>query len=364
MYDRRVLADLLLSYSAPTMGNGGSILPWDNWIYHVDSKKHEVNTLHASAVALQDSINSKALHYNALLDQVKQLLSGNAALVIIIKCLQFNDVQLKDFDAKLKLLPDPPKGSVPAKFGSFLAEVTGSILVLKAVVNVGKLLKNAAFEVGEGGGEAIGEVGLEGLAETGVELGVEAGVEAGVGGALAETGVGIIAAVGLDVIFGAINGAKEAHELDDQIGKLNAAVEKLRSADTDLNDKLSKLQGVAVDEEKRFHGIVNDLQKVIPYKNADSWLQLATDLAALPLFLAAQTQALRYYGLLSQLRVVYIGAKERSPKADKETIISVVLFRAKAEVTHEELEKLWDILARYSTGMQGLSTIVDGAKCC
>ena len=330
------------------MGNGGSILPWDNWIYHVDSKKHEVNDLHASAVALQNSINAKALHYNTLLDQVKQLLSGNSALVIIIKCLQFTDVQLKDFDAQLKLFPDPPKGSVPAKFGSFLAEVTGSILVLKAVVNVGKLLKNAAFEVGEGGGEAIGEVGLEGLAETGVELGVEAGVEGG----LAETGVGIIAAVGLDVIFGAINGAKEAHELDDQIGKLNSAVEKLRSADADLNDKLSKLQGVAVDEEKRFHGIVNDLQKVIPYKNAGSWLQLATDLAALPQFLAAQTQALRYYGLLSQLRVTYLGAKERAPKADKDTIISAVLLRAKAEVTHEELEELWNILARYSTGMQ------------
>jgi hypothetical protein len=140
LYDRCVLADLVLSYSAPTMGNRGSILPWDNWIYHVDSKKHEVNTLHASAVALQDSINAQALHYNTLLDQVKQLLSGNSALVIIVKCLRFDDVQLKNFDAHLELFPDPPKGSVSAKFASFLTEVTGSILVLKAVVNL-KALK-------------------------------------------------------------------------------------------------------------------------------------------------------------------------------------------------------------------------------
>jgi hypothetical protein len=196
---------------------------------------------------------------------------------------------------------------------------------------------------------------LEGLAETGLELGVEAGVEAGVGGALAETGVGIIAAVGLDAIFGAINGAKETHELDDQIAKLNSAVEKLRTADANLTTKLSQLQGVAVNEEKRFHGIVSDLQKVIPYKNAGGWLQLAIDLAALPQFLAAQMEVLRYYGLLSQLRIVYLGAKERSPEADKDAIISAVLLRAKAEVTYDQLAELWDILARYSTGMQGLS---------
>lgn len=50
------------------------------------------------------------------------------------------------------------------------------------------------------------EVGLEAGVEAGVEIGAEVGAEA----ALAETGIGIIAAVGLDVIFGAINGAKEA----------------------------------------------------------------------------------------------------------------------------------------------------------
>ena len=105
-------------------------------------------------------------------------------------------MQLKDLNAKLQLLPDPPKGCVPAKFAGFLSEVTGGILVLKAVVNLGKLAKSAIFDGAEAGGEAAGEVGLEGLAETGLEVGLKAGVEAGVGGTLAETGVGIIAAVG------------------------------------------------------------------------------------------------------------------------------------------------------------------------
>ena len=91
------------------MGNRGSILPWDNWIYHVDSKKQEVNTLHAQAVVLQDSINAQAQHYNTLLDQVKQLLSGNSALVIIIKGLRFDDVQLKNFDATFSHLKTRPR---------------------------------------------------------------------------------------------------------------------------------------------------------------------------------------------------------------------------------------------------------------
>ena len=52
-------------------------------------------------------------------------------------------------------------------------------------------------------------------------------------------GTQILELRGLDVIFGAINGAKEGHELDDQIGKLNSAVEKLHTADADLTAKLS-----------------------------------------------------------------------------------------------------------------------------
>ena len=337
------------------MGNGGSILPWDDWFYHVNAKKSEVNTLHGQAVALQDSIKAEVVHYNDFLGQVQQLFSGNSALVIITKALQFDDARLKDFEVQLQLLPDPPKGVIAAKFGSFLAEITGSVLVLKAVVNLATLAKNAAFA----GTETSGEVGIEGLAETGTELGVEAGVEAGVEvgveAGLADTGVGIIAAVGLDAVFGAINGAKEAQELDDQISKLNTAVGQLNVAKQKLDAQFSKLQTVATQEQQRFKGVVNDLQRVIPYKSADAWQQLPADLTALPKYLAAQMEALRYYGLLSQLRLTYLKALERSSKVDKEAIITAVLLGAKAEVTHDQLEDLWAILEKFSTGMKALS---------
>lgn len=354
------------------MGNSGSILPWDNWIFHVDTLKKKANSLHDEATTLQDSIRAQILHYNTLSDQAKQLFSANAALVIIARAIKFSDLQLQDFEAQLQTMPEPPAGCVPAKFGAFLSEITGSILVLKAVVNIGKIAKTAIFQGAEVGGETAAELGVESLAEAGVEVGIEAGVEAGVEAgieagieagvevgaeaALADTGVGIIAAVGLDIIFGAINGAKERDQLQGQIDKLNDALSKLKGFQNDLHDKSNTLNGVVLGEEARFKGIVSALQNVIPNDSAGSWQQLAVDVTAIAHYLDAQTAALTFYGLLSQLRITYLRAKERAPTASKEAIISAVLISAKADVTHEKLEQLWNILQEYSDGMRDVSS--------
>ncbi|GKU23108.1 hypothetical protein FLAG1_08811 [Fusarium langsethiae] len=343
------------------MGNSGSILPWDDWIYHVDDLKNEANGLHDQAISLQDSIRAQVLQYNSVLDQTKQLLAGNAALVIIARAIKFSDEQLKDFEAQLDTMPDPPEGSVPAKFGSLLSELTGSALVLKAIVNLGKLAKTAIFKgAGEVGGEAGAELGVEGLAEAGAELGVEAGVEVGaeVGAeaVLADTGIGIIAAVGLDVIFGAINGAKERDQLQGQIDKLNDALMTLQGYQRDLNNKANQLHGVVIDEENRFKGIVSTLQSVIPNPSAQTWTAIPVDSTVIDQYLDAQTAALTFYGLLSQLRITYLRAKERSPTASKDAIISAVLIKAQEDITYSDLEKLWDILVKYSDSMQDISS--------
>src|SRR4051794_12151486 len=98
------------------MGNSGSILPWNDWIFHVDDLKAEVQRLHSQAVSAQDNIRNQARVYNGVLNQAKELLAGNAALVIIARAIKFDDLQMRDFEAQLQALPDPPKGSVPAKF--------------------------------------------------------------------------------------------------------------------------------------------------------------------------------------------------------------------------------------------------------
>ncbi|KAJ4310224.1 hypothetical protein N0V94_008550 [Neodidymelliopsis sp. IMI 364377] len=350
------------------MGNSGSILPWDDWIYHVGDLKNEANDLHNQATSLQDDIRARIIQYNTLLDQAKQLLSANAALVIIARAITFSDLQLKDFETELQTMPDPPEGCVPAKFGAFLSEITGSVLVLKSVVNLAKIAKASWFSGGaEAGGEASAELGVEGLAETGVELGVETGVEAGVEAgveigveagaeaALAETGIGIIAAVGLDVIFGAINGAQERDQLQSQIDKLNEALGKLRVFQTNLNNKFGKLNGTIIEEETRFKGIVKALHDIIPSNSSGAWESLPIDSSVVSQYLDAQVAALTFYGLLSQLRITYLRAKERAPTASKEAIISAVLMSAKADVSHEQLEGLWDILQQYSDGMKDVT---------
>ena len=340
------------------MGNSssGSILPWDDWFYHVDDLKAEVSKLHDQAVSAQDSIRAQVPQYNSIANQTKQLMAANAALVIIARAVKFDDLQLKDFEAQLEALPDPPKGSIPAEFGAFLSEITGSFYILKAIANLGSLAKDALFTSTEVAGEAGGELAIEGLAETGTELGVEAAVEGtvevGAEAALADTGIGIIAAVGLDAVFGAINGAQERDQLQEQINKLNDALNTLNKFQSDLTGKFDKLNGVIISEEGRFKGIATALQAIIPYMGAQNWQDLPSDRNAIGQYIAAQSQALKYYGLMSQLRITYLKAKERAPTASREAIISVVLMSAKADVTHEELEGLWDILAQYSEGMK------------
>jgi hypothetical protein len=338
------------------MGNSGSILPWNDWIYHVSDLQDQVQRLHSQAVSAQDSIRAQVPQYNTLLDQSKQLLTANAALVIIARAIKFDDLQLKDFETQLQALPEPPAGCVPAQFGSFLSEMTGSFLVLKAVVNLGKLAKTALFPasstagggaIADAGVEAGAELGMEGLAEGGTELGVEAGVEVGAEAALAETGIGIIAAV-------AINGAKQRDELNDQISKLNTAINQLDDFQTKLRNKFDSLNAPIVTEENRFRGVVIALQAIMPYQLAQDWQGLPVDEKAIGQYLAAQMAALRYYGLMSQLRITYLKAKERAPTASKEAIISAVLVRAKADVTHGDLEKLWDVLQKYSNGMKAV----------
>lgn len=369
------------------MGNSssGSILPWDDWLYHTGKLRAEVQDLHNQAISAQNDIQTKVPQYNTRLNLTKELMSGNAALVIIARAMKFTDLELKNFEVEVEALPDPPKGCIPAKWGMFLSQIGGCFLILKAVVNIGKLVKKGFFkenketngeingegdetggdegpieeggEAGEEGGEA-GEVGgeeaAEGLAESSAELGVEAGVEVGAGAALAETGIGIIAAVGIDAIFGAINGAKEADELKKQIDKFTQAVYTLKKFLHDLDEKFVQLDRVILQEEKRYIGIESSMQAVIPYRGAQLWPQLRLGSLALPTCIAAQSSALRHFGLLATLRVTYIRCIERNPLMTRDQIISVVEKTAKTNVTRQDIEDLWVILEEYSVGMKNL----------
>jgi hypothetical protein len=230
-----------------------SLLPWDDWIYHLPYKRDEVNNLHTQAVTLQNQVQSQIDVFNGNLQLYQSLVAGNAALVIVANIIQMKDLEYKDFTTQVAQVESPPVGFVPVSIASLIDELAGGVAVLKAVWQIGKLGKQFFSSGSEEGGEALGESAVEDLAESGAEAGIEATAEEGaeitaetVGegvaegaaeaviegaslGVLGETGIGIFAAVGIDLIFGAINGAKENSELEKQISSLNSAIKKCQS---------------------------------------------------------------------------------------------------------------------------------------
>ena len=68
--------------------------------------------------------------------------------------------------------------------------------------------------------DASNAASVASLEDTGEEV-TEAVVEDATSAALASTGIGIFLAVGLDAIFGAINGAKEVEQLNKIISQLD-----------------------------------------------------------------------------------------------------------------------------------------------
>ena len=141
--------------------------------------------------------------------------------------------------------------------------------------------------------------------------------------------------------------------MDEAIAKLKDAVNKLNKASNDLKVKEDKIKKAITMEEDRFKGLVTGLEKFIPGKVEDV-SKVPSDTIHLPKFLAVQYTALKYYGLLANLRVTFMRAVQRSPNVTREAIINAVLLSAKADVTHQELEGIYDVLVKYSEGLKNL----------
>ncbi len=76
-------------------------------------------------------------------------------------------------------------------------------------------------------------------------------------------------------------------------------------------------------------------------------------IASLDKCLATQQAAIAKFGLLSQLRNVYVNALKNHRHPTKASCINVVLFSALQWVTEAILDSIWDdVLAKYSTLMK------------
>lgn len=349
-----------------------SLLPWDNWIYHLSDKRAEVNSLHTRAVNLQDQIQSQVLIFNGHLKDYKSLIAANSALVIIANAIQMDDLKWKDFQVQLRAIPNPPQGSIPLQVGQTIAEMVGGALILRGIYQVGKIAKDfirsgeraeQAANVGQDAAIELQEVGVEaGInagAENGAELGAEevgdavgeeaaeAAIEGASLDALASTGIAIFAAVGIDVVFGAIDGAKERDQLNGAIDRLKSALNKCQIYYNTITSKMARIDGGIVNEEKRFQGIIGDLAAIAQHQPNFKYDYPPT-VANAAQFLAAQHAALAQYGTYMRFRQSWDLAVSRNPNVTKAEFINNFLMFAPPDVTETTLNSYWNVLAKYS----------------
>jgi hypothetical protein len=349
------------------------LLPFDDWIYNLPYKRDEVNREHQDVVNTQNTVQSRVLLFNTQLDQYKLLLTNNAVLIYIDKTVRLQDLQLKDFTTQIDALPPPVNGDVVLNGFSAATELIGGILVLKFVVNLGKIAKDALWPATEGA-ENVGQEVIEDMSEDALDAGIvdstEAAsteslesvgeavtdevVESATSAALASTGIGIFLAVGIDAIFGAINGAKEADQLDKILSDLDDKMKIVNGFLNTVNTKSADLTQKSVDQITLFKNVATGMKDLLPPGQAPTFdfsFPATTD--SLAKCLAAQQAALTQFSLLSQLRTTYVNALNNHRNPTKAAIIGAVLLSSPDWVTEDILNAIWDnVLAKYSTLMK------------
>ena len=362
------------------------LLPFDDWIYHLSFMRDEVNTKHTQVVQTQDTVQADVLAFNAQLDKYKQLIANNGLLVYISTAVQLDDLKLQDFTTTIDALPPPVNGDTVLNFLGGTVELIGGILVLKFVVNVGKMAKAKWFTPEDEGGEAppneiemenledVGEDTMEDLGGDALDAGLssteesastesleslgeditEETVETATSASLAATGIGIFLAVGMDAIFGAINGAKERDQLQDILDKLDA---KMTIVNTYLNTVTGKVTEVNTNTVKQitlFKNIATGMTKLLPDGHKPTFsVDFPATLESLDTCLADQNLAITQFSLLLQLRNTYVNALARNPKVTKDTVVNAVLLTSPLWCTYDMLSQMWDqVLAKNSTLMK------------
>jgi hypothetical protein len=308
------------------------------------------------------------------LDQFKILLTNNAVLIYIDKTIRMQDLDLKDFTVQIGALPPPVSGDIVLNALGGLTELIGGILVLKFVVDLGSIIKQGiwpAAAINEGALEDVELDNLLDLSQDALDAGVVSEADAASAAsleqssvevteqviqgvtskALAATGIGIFLAVGIDVIFGAINGSKEASELDNLLSDLEAKMTIVQGYLNTVVSKSADITQKSVDQITLFKKVATGMQDLLPPGHGPTFdFSFPATIDSLDQCLAAQQAALSQFTLLSQLRTTYVDAFDNNRNPTKASVVGAVLLSAPAWVTETLLNAIWDdVLAKYST---------------
>lgn len=350
------------------------LLPFDDWIYHLPYMRKEVNSRHDQVVATQDLVQTDVIAFNKQLEKFKLLLVNNSILLYISTTTQMDDLKLADFQTQIDALPPPVKGDTVLNLSEGITELFGGAKVMKFVVDIGKLAKNAivggsgevaaaeaeklvqtlgedAFEAGLVNIEkAAATKSLEVLAEEGAEEITESVVESSTSAALASTGIGIFLAVGLDVIFAAINGAKEQEQLQKILDQLDDKMKIVNKYLSTVTAKGIEIDTKTVEGISTFQKVADAMKNILPPNHKPTFrTNFEPTLKNLDTCLADQQLAITQFSLLIQLRDTYVKAVKRNPHISKDTVINAVLLTAPEWVDYNLLDQMWSqVLAKYS----------------
>lgn len=343
--------------------------------------RDEVNQRQTLLQTTQTTVQSDVLAFNKQLTKYQTIVSNNAVLIYIKSTVSMTDLKLADFTTQIQALPPPVDGNIVLNLLEGAVELIDAALVLKFVVNLGKLAKNKWWpkkdepeegdlddaEVEELGEESLdsGLVSeeeastaepLEDAEEVGEEV-TETVIEDSTSAALASTGVGIFAAVALDVVFSAINGAKEKAQLQAILDQIDDKMKIVNTYLTTVTGKVTEVNTKTVAQITLFKNIATGMYNLLPAGHKPTFITDFPDtLDSLDTCLSQQALAISQYSILMQLRVDYINAKRRNPQVTKSTVIGITLDTCPLWVTQQMLEDMWDqVLAKYSTEMTNAS---------
>jgi hypothetical protein len=358
-----------------------AILPGGDWTDYPPYRRDEVKNLGTTVEALQRQIESQIDTFNGYLDQYKTFVAGNSALVIFANIPTYTDLQYKDFTVQVDAIETPPVGFVPVAIASLVDDRAGGVMVLKALWQIGKLVKQGVLGVSEALPESMSESATEALAAASAEAGIEtAGEAAGeitpetVGESVAEGAAGaaiegaslvglveidggsIFAAVGIDLIFAAISEAKENSVIDDALSRLHTALKKCQAYYDTLLSKQDVLSDRIVDEEKRFQGLVaasatvssppgSGVNNVPTFK-----YDFETTFANAPQFVGAIRSALTQYGPFANMRNNWVTTETRNPAVTKDQFLAAETLLS--ELDANTLAQYFNALAIYSNSMR------------
>lgn len=333
-----------------------SILPWDDWFYHLSKKHRQLNEDYNKYMRLRDEIELSGNAFNHKLDQLQVLVIYNTALLINLQMSTVSDVDyafwLKEHEEPIK---DIGRSRAVEAFRDINAFANGGLIaiavkrfaskyIISGIKKAWGSISSRISNLGPGAlEEALGETtsievedaavvaedistrllncGVDEAVATAAEgVGERVGVELAEGivessakifsrlalpelSNLAVVG-GIFACVGIDAILGAIEGAIENHKLEKELSHMNNALKIVEEFQSNLRSNDMKIDLEISRTKHALREAVLSLDRIQPLPSdigMDTFFSSDVD-PPLETWISVFRQVAIFYGSLSTIR--------------------------------------------------------------